>query len=174
MDGAGEASESGSEIYVSNYILAARRATIRRCSFSAIRSSRRDDLCEFSTVTVRFVRRCGRGGDIRGWSRVRRAFTRPQFRHRATLQGGIFKFERRLAGLHRDRKPAAQHRLVHRGRTSGERRTGRTESAQEWHVGPFAVSGRRLPAGRAQRGLQMRREQFRRKSAQPRRAGQSR
>ena len=99
------------------------------------------------------LRRCSGGGEVRGWPRLRRASARPELRDGAAVEGGIFEFERRLAGLHRDRKPSAQHRLVDRGRTSGERRTGGAEGAEERHAGPFAISGGRVPAGCAQRCL---------------------
>lgn len=128
----------------------------------------------FHRWASRFIRRCGRGGDIGGRPRFRRAFTGTKLRDGAALQGWIFEFERRLAGLHRDRKPPPQHRLVDRGRTSGQRRTGGEEGAQERHAGPFAVSGRRISPGCAQRGLQMRCEQFCRQSVKPWRPGQGR
>lgn len=107
----------------------------------------------FHRWTFRFIRRCSRGGDIGGRPRFRRTFTGTKLRDGAALEGRIFEFERRLAGLHRDRKPPAQHRLVDRGRTSGQRRTGSEEGAQERHASPFAVSGCRVPSGCAQRGL---------------------
>lgn len=133
------------------------RSTIRRERRRRFFHNQPADLCEFSDALngFRFVlfRRCSGGGYVRWWPRFRRAFARAKLRDGAAVEGGIFEFERRLAGLHRDRKPPAQHRLVDRGRTSGERRTGGAEGAEERHVGPFTISGGRVPAGCAQRGL---------------------